>query len=187
MRRALGRTSRRGATTVEMTLVGIPLIFMLISIFEISRGMWIYHTLSYAVKEGVRYASVHGQNCVYNSPSVTNNCQVTIGDQTPSCTAANPAIATVIRCAGVGLDPSTTQLTFCTPSCNSGSAPTCYLNDCSTSTYWPPSGSNQVGQTIEIDILVPFRSALALFWPGTKSVKFGVVNFGAASRDTIKF
>ena len=40
---------------VEMTMVGIPLIFMLLAIFEMSRGMWMYHTLSYAVKNGVRF------------------------------------------------------------------------------------------------------------------------------------
>ena len=34
-----------------MTLVGIPIIFTLICVFEISRGMWIYHTLAYAVND----------------------------------------------------------------------------------------------------------------------------------------
>ena len=58
------RRSRAGQAMVEFTFVGIPLMFTLISIFEVSRGMWIYHTLAYSVKNGVRFASVHGINCV---------------------------------------------------------------------------------------------------------------------------
>ena len=170
------RAGQSGATTVEMTLVAIPLIFILISVFEISRGMWMYHTLAYAVKEGVRFASVHGQNCVYNAPSVTNSCEQN-----------EAGIAAVIQQAGVGLDPATTQLTFCTGSCGSGTTPTCYLNSCSSGTTWPPSGGNQIGQSIEIDIVTPFRSALAMFWPGSKPFSFAVVHLGATSRDTIKF
>ena len=69
-----GRT--RGSSMIEFLLVGIPLIFLLISTFEVARGMWSYHTLAYGVKEGTRYASVHGQTCG-TSP---NTCTVTVGD-----------------------------------------------------------------------------------------------------------
>ena len=62
--RSPARRRRRGATMLEMTLVGIPTIFILISIFEISRGIWMYETLAYAAKAGVRFASVHGADCV---------------------------------------------------------------------------------------------------------------------------
>src|SRR5271166_3255262 len=89
------RSNRRsGSSTLEMVFVGIPTIFVLISVFEMARGMWIYHTLAYAIKEGTRYAAVHGQNC---NPTVNpgNNCQVTVGQ-----------IAQVIEHAAVGLDPS---------------------------------------------------------------------------------
>jgi hypothetical protein len=169
------RSSRVGAATIEMTLVGIPMLFILISIFEISRGMWISHTTAYAVKEGVRFASVHGQNCVYNPPSVIN-----------SCTTTEAGIAALIQNAGIGLDPATTQLTFCTGFCGSGSTPTCALNACA-STTWPPSGGNQLGQTIEIDITTPFYSALAMLWPGAGKTSFGVFNFGSTASDTVKF
>jgi len=63
-----------GQSLVEFTLVGIPLIFVLVSVFEVSRGMWIYHTLAHAVRDGVRYASVHGYNCTNNN----NTCTVTM-------------------------------------------------------------------------------------------------------------
>ena len=100
MRRGL--KSRRGNTTLEFTLVGIPLLFVLISIFEISRAMWMYHTLAYAIKQGTRYAAVRGQNCV---PAVNgNSCTVTIGN-----------LVTFIQTAGGGLLPDQLHLTFCAP------------------------------------------------------------------------
>ena len=157
---------------IEMTLVGIPVIFVLISIFEMSRGMWIYHTLAYAVKEGTRFAAVHGQDCVTVLPIVTNACSTTVAQ-----------VASVIERAGIGLDRATTTLTF-----TAGGAITCTLATCaSNASQWPPNGSNGIGQTVRIDIIVPFRSALAMFWPGHRPVSFALTNFGATSTETIQF
>src|SRR5262249_38335847 len=100
-----------GNSFLEFTLVGIPLIFILIGTFEMSRGMWSYHTLAYAVKSGVRYSVVHGQTCS-RSP---NACTTTISE-----------IASKIRSAGVGLPSDLVTLTF-TPA--KGSATTCLLSD----------------------------------------------------------
>jgi Flp pilus assembly protein TadG len=166
---------RRGAVTVEMTLVGIPLIFILISIFEISRGMWMYHTAAHAANEGARFAIVHGVNCV-TATGITNACTKTVAD-----------IALVVQNAGVGLDPATTNLTLTSPA-PGGTAVTCTLTACaSNATVWPPSGTNAVGTVIEVSITTPFRSALAMFWPGAANVRFGLVNLGAKSRDAIQF
>jgi len=99
-----------GQALVEFTLVGIPLIFVLISVFEISRGMWVYHTLAHSVREGVRYASVHGNNCATNG----NTCVVNMGPIGNTCNGSNTSVAEVIRCAAVGLDPATTQIKFYT-------------------------------------------------------------------------
>jgi Flp pilus assembly protein TadG len=168
------RDRERGAVTIEMTLVGIPLIFILIMTFEISRGMWMYHTLAYAVKEGVRASIVHGQNCVANPPALNNNCTRTISDA-----------AGVIQNAGVGLDLNTTNLTF---KSNGTVNATCTLSGCAGNTaVWPPAGSNMVGTTIEIDIDTPFRSALAGFWPGTTPTSFSATTFAANSTDRIHF
>src|SRR5258708_26191990 len=90
------RRRQKGSSMLEFVLVGIPVIFVLISLFEIARGMWTYHTMAYAVREGVRYATVHGKGCA--SP---NTVQVTIGQ-----------ITSVIKAAGVGLPPSTTTVTL---------------------------------------------------------------------------
>lgn len=170
---------QRGATTVEMTLVGIPLMFVLISTFEMSRGMWMYHTLAFAVREGVRYASVHGGDCT--GPPFNNSCTVT-----------QAQIASIIEKASVGVDSANTQLRFCTPACTSASAWTCNFtppnnNNCGP-TVWPPTGSNAAGTTIEIDMRTPFTSMIAMFWPGAgHTVTFSTVNFVAGSTDTIKF
>src|SRR5712691_796245 len=127
-RQRSSKSRRRGQAMLEFTFVGIPIMFVLISIFEISRGMWVYHTLANSVKAGVRYAVVHGQNCGQNG----NTCQVHISD-----------IAQKIRDAGVGLDTGDgkTKLTF--KAGGSGNPPTfsatpviCYLggatNPCSS-------------------------------------------------------
>src|SRR5438105_301282 len=98
-RKRLSRLRQRGQAIVEFTLIGIPLMFVLISVFEVSRGMWIYHTLAHSVRDGVRYASVHGINCGQNG----NTCTVTMRQ-----------IAAVIRDAGVGLDPASTNVSFYT-------------------------------------------------------------------------
>ena len=69
------RGERGGSTLMEFVLVGIPIIFVLISTFEIARGMWAYQTLAYSVKRGLRYAIVHGWNCGQSG----NTCNVTVG------------------------------------------------------------------------------------------------------------
>jgi len=98
-------------------------------------------------------------------------------------------LAQIVQNAGVGLDPGTTSLTFCAPSRSVGGGSclaACKLNACPATT-WPPTGANSVGQTIEIDITVPFNSALAMFWPGWKPVTFMVATLGASSTDVIQF
>jgi hypothetical protein len=162
-----------------MTLVGIPIIFVLISIFEISRGMWMYETAAFAVREGVRFASVHGANCKPNPPTVTNNCLKTAAE-----------VSAVIRNVAVGLDPSATQLTFATPSVPSVTPFTCNLNgtgDARCANDWPEDGANSSADVIEIRLSTPFNSALAMFWPGTKPVSFSVVSLGGSSSDQIQF
>lgn len=163
--------SERGNAVIEMTFVGIPVIFTLISIFEISRGMWMFSTASYAAREGTRFAIVHGQNCKFPP----NTCGTTIG-----------AIAIRIRDAAVGLPLDTTNVTFT----SQGAAPiTCTLNNCVTNaTVWPPTGGDAANQPVTITVTYPFSSALAMFWPGSAPVKFApTFTFGATSTEKIQF
>lgn len=168
--------NQRGNALIEFTLIGIPLIFILISIFEISRGMWVYHTLAHAVREGTRYAIVHGTNCwpVPGDPT-SNSCQVTLGQ-----------VARRIQDAGVGLMPDDLNLTF---SANGSAMPPCRLSDCvANSAFWPPDALNVPKMLIGIKGTYPFRSAISMFWPGAgKGIVFGQFTFPATSQDEIQF
>ena len=169
-----------GSTLFEFVMVGIPIVFVLISTFEIARGMWLYQTLNYAVKRAVRYSIVHGFNC--GQPG--NNCRVTVGQ-----------IAGVMQNASLGLDNRRMSVTF-TP--NSGSAVTCTLSpmppsstgDClSNTTLWPPTGANNPGMQVTISANYPFNSMISMFWPGARggSMQFATVNFNASSNDLMQF
>jgi hypothetical protein len=171
---------RGGSSLFEFVMVGIPIVFVLLSTFEIARGMWTYQTLGYSVKRGVRYAIVHGFNC--GQPG--NNCRVTIGQ-----------IASVIQSASLGLDTRRMNLTF-TP--NSGAAVTCTMSpmppatdgDClSNTTLWPANGANSPGMTVTINATYPFNSMISMFWPGARggAMQFATVNFGASSNDLMQF
>jgi Flp pilus assembly protein TadG len=178
----------RGNALIEFTLVGIPIIFVLISIFEISRGMWIYHSLAYAAKSATRYASVHGKNCA----TAPNSCQVSIADVARTLATAAPALI-----------PAETDVTF-SMSADPGAAPNgrdvaCVLNSClSLAVAWPNDRStadtppvykagNAVGNSVTITIATNFRTALSLFWPGTAPVSFGLIRLSASSTDQIQF
>jgi hypothetical protein len=168
---------------IEFTLVGIPLIFILISTVELSRGMWLYHTLAYAMREGVRFAIVHGNNC--NLPP--NNCVVTIRE-----------ISGKVRDGAVGFLATDLQNTvFRSP----GKVVICpTLNDCLQpgalgDTYWPANapgagdatGADRVSR-IEISAIFPFRSAIAMFWPGAgPGQNFGTLWLPASSKERIQY
>ena len=168
------RTQSRGNSLLEFTLVGIPLICILITTFEVSRGMWSYQTLAYAVKAGVRYSIVHGQACA----SAPNTCTVTISQ-----------IASVIRSAGVGLPDDLVTLTFTDAR---GSATSCLLSDCIANynlSAWPPSSANAPGQNVRISGNFAFRSAMLMFWPGAGRPMGppGVIGLSADSREGIQY
>ena len=173
------RKSQRGQSLVEFTFVGIPVLFTLICIFEISRGMWIYGTLNHAAKQGVRYAIVHGINCSKN----TNACTVQLGPAQNRCNNTVSTIAEVIRCAGAGLDPTNTKVTFI--SAQGALGP--YSLNAVPAGLWPPTNGNQPGQALTIEIRTPFKSALSMLWPGASPVRFASGTFGASSSDQIQF
>jgi TadE-like protein len=168
------RNQTRGNTMLEFTLVGIPLIFVLITTFEMCRGMWAYQTLAYAVKSGVRYSIVHGQDCA----EAPNTCTVTISQ-----------IADRIKSAGVGLPADLVTLTFTDAN---GGATSCSLSDC-IATYntaaWPPSSANAPGQDVRISGIFAFNSTAAMFWPGAGAPHgpAGLFNLSADSREAIQY
>lgn len=165
------RNQRAGSSLVEFTLVGIPMIFVLMSTFEMGRGMWIYHSVAHAVKEGTRYAAVHGASC---SPP-DNDCLKSTAD-----------VARRIRNSAIGLNPAQMSVTF-TPGVGGATTRTLseWMNETAT---WPPSGANTPGQNIQITATYPFQSVICMFWPGAGSVSgIATFNLPAAARERIQF
>jgi Flp pilus assembly protein TadG len=159
---------------IEFVFVGIPMIFVLISIFEVARGMWLYHTLAYAIKEGARYAMVHGENC-YTSP---NSCAITVRD-----------VVSRIQQSGVGLIPQELGVVLRANNSTVSCMPDLVSSGCWTlNQNWPTYPNNQPGMYITITGYYPFYSAIAMFWPGTKGTQqFGKFTFVASSQEAIQF
>ena len=167
--------TQRGATILEFTMIGIGMIFVFLSFFEMARGMWTYQTMAYAVREGARYSSVHGKDCTVNGAT----CQVTVSQ-----------VARAILSAGPGLDPGNVTVTL-TPAIGAATTDTItnLINPTSTyaTTNWPPATSYAPGQVVKVSATYPFHTFLAMFWAGKTFNGSPVFNLGASSSETIQF
>jgi hypothetical protein len=178
------RSRSRGSSIIEFTFVGIPLIFVLISIFEGARGMWIYSTMAHAMKEGNRYAIVRGY-------AFKQNCEGVLGAGNAGCQLTLQKIAQTIQNSGPGLIPSdiiNLQVTVNGTSFTCGSPST--LQSCLSSGAAIPSPATNLvaGNTFVISAQYRFANAIAMFWPGAGPGRvFGTFNLPASSQDTIQY
>ena len=153
---------------MEFTLVAIPMIFAMISIVEICRGMWDYHSLAEAVKVACRTAATRGAGCA------GSGCQLTVGQ-----------IATTISNYAIGIPASSLNVTL---SSNAGDVTCNPLSSCvGSNAAWPPAGGNTPGTDIIISASYNFTSALAMFVPGNRGMQFSGVTLKAKSRQTLLF
>ncbi len=163
-----GKSSRqRGNSAVELAIVFVPLMFLMLSTFELGRGMWMYHTLTSSLKSGLRFAVVHGADCI----EVSEACRASLGD-----------VAQVISQAGIGLSRDDLQLTFAagatTVDCGT-------LSQCAgRGSQWPPDSENTAGLPITISGVYSFRSVLSGFWPGQNN---GVITFVGRATEAMQF
>jgi Flp pilus assembly protein TadG len=164
------RPQQQGQALLEFTLAAIPLIFLLISIVEMSRGMWVYVTLAHAIKEGTRFSVVHGADCV----QADTTCQISVSQ-----------VAARIITAGMGLDASKMNVVLQTAGASQTCAPVKSCLDVGTA--WPPAPDNSVGLPITMSATYPFRTGMAMFIPRAGSVNFGAINFGATSQQEITY
>jgi Flp pilus assembly protein TadG len=165
---------QRGSAMVEFTLSGIALLFTLICVFEVARGMWIYHTLAHASKEATRYLIVHGTEC---QKRATCDADATLG-----------ALASRVTYHGVGLLPQQLEIQVYVRNnqiVGSGNGYVTMSSLAGSATRW--SDAANLGQPIQVGLRYPFRSALAMLWPGAGRVNFTLVTLGARSWDTIQF
>jgi Flp pilus assembly protein TadG len=181
------RNPESGNHTLEFTLVGLPLTFLLFSIANMSLSMLTLHTLQEAVEQGTRYMVTRGTNCT----SGTNSCSVTVQQ-----------IASVVATQAVGIPPSQLNLTLipnsdnpptvgassvlckpisvCLASCSSGCSG-------SRTTVWPPSANsnNATGATVALQADATVTGPMFMFWQG--SVRINGARFGAYSQQKIAF
>ncbi|HVN03217.1 MAG TPA: TadE/TadG family type IV pilus assembly protein [Bryobacteraceae bacterium] len=163
-----GRKSRRGNAVIEFTLVAIPLIFVMISMVEICRGMWDYHSLAQAVKAATRAASTRGAGCA------GAGCAMTVGQVESTIAAYAP-----------GIPASAMNVTLT----SNGGTVTCNpLSSCKGSaTVWPSASGNTAGSDISIAASYQFTSAVSMFVPGNQGMQFSGVTLQAKSRQTLLF
>jgi hypothetical protein len=157
---------------LEFTLVAVPFLFVIISLWWMGFGMWEYHTLAEAVNYTTRSASVHGAGCL------SQTCATTVGS-TAQALAAN----------AIGIPAS--QLNVTLTSTASATPITCNpLTTCtSSSAAWPTLAGNSAaaGATISITATYQFSSAISLWIPGIGSKQFNPVTLGSEAQQAIVF
>jgi len=119
---------------------------------------------------------VHGKNCAL-SP---NSCTVTISQ-----------IATRIQNSGPGLSGSASAVSL-TFTDSGGNSTACTLSNCIanyTSSAWPSSTYNAVGQAITISGTFTFDSVICMLWPGGGGTygPSGTLHLSAYSTESIQF
>jgi len=178
MRRPPKKTAQRGATILEFTMTGIPIMFMWISIMQMAIGMWQYHTLQYAVKVTGSYIATHGSDC----SSGTNTCSIKIENAAQVLSNylnGMPNSSVYVTFNALGSDHSTVASTV-----------SCKLDSClSNTTAWPPSGYNTPGTDIQVQAEYQFNSALSMFVPSASggTVKFAPAWLPGFTQQTILF
>jgi Flp pilus assembly protein TadG len=172
-RKTQRRIRRRGNVALEFTLVGIPVLFILISVVNISYTMMTLHTMQEAVVQGARFIIGRGAGCAANS----NTCTITIG-----------TITDAMRLFNAGVDPNSLRVTFTTAS---GATTACnpIISCHGNSTVWPPASNsdNVPGKDIIVSADYPCVTVIAMFWPGNGMNKFGQMTLHAYSRQRMTF
>lgn len=169
----MSRHSRRGSALAEFAFAGVPIIFTILSVMEVSRGMWTSSTLSYAVKEATRMAIVHGANCA----TPPNACAITVG-----------TIARRVADSSQGL--LTSQMSVTLLSTGDGVTIRCNpLSAClNNGSVWPAYPGNTPGSDILITASYPFQSPMGIFFSAFGNSTFGITTkLPASSRERIEF
>jgi Flp pilus assembly protein TadG len=161
--------SRSGQALIEFTLLGIPMVFITISIVCMSIDMWQYQNLAYATETTARYVSTHGASCSQNG----NTCTITTGN-----------VATLFASQAMALAADSVNVTLT----DSGGSTTCNpVNSCNTgAAQFPSAGHNTVGSDITITATYTLKSPFFMFWPPNTDPAHDFT-VGAKSRQRIMF
>ncbi len=160
----------RGSAAIEFALCGVPLLFMWVSIVQMSVGMWHNQTLQAATRAAGSYISVHGASFLQ-----AGNNPVKIKD-----------VAAVLQNSAIGLPASGITVTW-----SAGAATyRCVLSSCLTdSTVWPPVTANSLGTDITVQTSYTWHSALSMMTPedGKSSEPFNAATLAGYTRQFILF
>jgi len=163
-----------GNQTVEFTLIGLPLTFLLFSIANMCFAMLTLHTLQEAVEQGARYASTRGSTC----SSGSNSCTVTVAQIVN--VVSNSAAGINKSKLNVYLTSASNTVTNCAP-----------VSTCSsTNTTWPTSTSsdNAPGKDIIVSANCNVSAPMFMFWGGSSAgTRISSTAFAAYSRQRLMF
>ena len=178
------RNRERGSQTLEFTLIGLPLLFMLFAIANMCFAMMTFHTLQEAIEQGARFVVTRGSTCAAG----TNTCTVTVqqiaGVVSSSAPGIAPANLILTLTSNSGAVTSCNPVTVCMSSCSSGCSG-------SRTNVWPPSASsdNSPGKDIIVsgDVL-NLPTPMFMFWTMYNNApKINNTSFHAYSRQRLMF
>jgi Flp pilus assembly protein TadG len=160
---------------IEFLLVGIPLLFLILAIVQMSLGMWTYNMLANTVDEAARYASI-------KSGTLAN----------PTCRALTPGTVGYVTCQiqtiGPGLIPSKLTIVLADSTgtsvhCSPVTAANC-LNSISP---YPATAAVAFVDTVMVTGTYPFATPIAIFWPTAGPMQLaGNITVGASSTQLIQ-
>ena len=164
-RRVSARRRRgvRGSQMLEFALIGIPFIFLILAIVQMSIGMFTYNTLASAVDLGARYASVRPKG------SVGSVAKQIVGNS-PGLLPGNLSLVMSGTVNGV-----------------SANVATCLASSCVSQmgTVFPTGTA--LADTVTISGTYPFATPLAVFWPAEGVLHLaGTVTLGATTTQLIQ-
>ncbi|MBI2885878.1 MAG: pilus assembly protein [Chloroflexi bacterium] len=104
-----------GQSLVEFSLMFVTFMFVMAGIFDFSRAIYYYNSLSEAARAGARYAIVHGENATSAAGPCTSGASCDCSDSAaPNATAIRTAVLTRTQ----GMDPGTIITTCSWPDQN---------------------------------------------------------------------
>ena len=180
-----GRNRERGSQTLEFTLIGVPIIFLLFSVANMSFAMLNLHTLQEAVEQGARFVSTRGSTC----SSGSNNCTATVQQIASVVASSAPGVSagsmtlTLTPASGTANQISCSPVSNCLSTCASGC-------NASRTTVWPPAANsdNSPGKDIIISADCSVAAPMFMFWAGSgNSVQIKNPTFHAYSRQRLMF
>jgi Flp pilus assembly protein TadG len=161
--------NRRGDNLIEFTLLGIPMLFVTVSLVTVSLDMWEFHELPYACEMTARYAATHGAGCAQNG----NTCTITVAN-----------MVTFFEGSNISLNANSVNVTLTDGSGATNCNP---LSSCaSNNSQFPNASYNSTGSDVTVAATYILKNPIIMFWPPNDDPAHDFT-VGATSRQRIIF